>query len=108
MSLAEKPGPSPSPADLGLSLVCVSGGGGTDFEVVRAWCERVLESLRGSGTLGALVKAASSSSPLGVEYGVEALNVPGLRHFVYKSRVHVQITHPSWGERYAEEDARRR
>jgi hypothetical protein len=36
------------------------------------------------------------------------LSVPGLRHFLYKSRQHVQITSPAWEGAYEEEDNRRR
>ena len=42
------------------------------------------------------------------EYDISVLNIPGLRHFVYKSRAHVQITHPEWGEDYADAENRRR
>ncbi|THG94070.1 hypothetical protein EW145_g8218, partial [Phellinidium pouzarii] len=41
-------------------------------------------------------------------YSAAALGIPGLRHFVYKSRPHVQVTHPEWGEDYADMEARRR
>ena len=87
----------------GLTLVCVSGGGGSDFETVRSWCEQALSTLQSSGLISALFK-----SSYGSEYGAETLGIPGLRHFVYKSRAHVQVTHPVWGERYGEEVDRRR
>lgn len=87
----------------GLALVCVSGGGGTDFETVRTWCENALTTLQTSGLMSSLVKSSN-----GNEYDVGMLGIPGLRHFVYKSRAHVQVTHPVWGERYALEADRRR
>ena len=36
------------------------------------------------------------------------LSIPGLRHFVYKSRAHVQITAPTYEEPYDDIKERRR
>jgi hypothetical protein len=33
---------------------------------------------------------------------------PGLRHFIYKSRQHVQITSPEWEEPYLEDGPHRK
>jgi hypothetical protein len=44
----------------------------------------------------------------GASYSVGALAVPGLRHFVYKSRSHVQITQPRFEEPYADRADQRR
>lgn len=41
-------------------------------------------------------------------YGCAELGVPGLRHFLYKSRVHVQATYPVWDEEYQTPDSQRR
>ena len=40
------------------------------------------------------------------EYAVGDLSIPGLRHFLYKSRPHVQITAPVFEEPYADLDER--
>lgn len=42
------------------------------------------------------------------DYSVSNLGIPGLRHFVYKARPLVQITHPVYDDVYGEEDERRR
>jgi vacuolar fusion protein MON1 len=42
------------------------------------------------------------------EYLVSELGIPGLRHFVYKSRSQVQITFPLFDEPYDSHQARRR
>lgn len=90
---------------LGLGLVCVSGGGGGEFETIRAWCEGATKNLEESGTLDAIEDAVKKGN---TEYSAASLGIPGLRHFVYKSRPHVQVTHPVWDEEYADPEARRR
>ena len=42
------------------------------------------------------------------EYSVSALSIPGLRHFVYKSRIQVQITLPTFESPYDQPEARKR
>ncbi|KAH8113567.1 vacuolar fusion protein MON1, partial [Phellopilus nigrolimitatus] len=81
------------------------GGGGGEFEAIRAWCASATQALESSGTLSAIERAVRRGH---TEYGVHALDVPGLRHFVYKSRAHVQVTHPLWGDEYADGEAQRR
>ncbi|KAI5123167.1 hypothetical protein M0805_000869 [Coniferiporia weirii] len=93
------------PQSIGLGLVCVSGGGGDEFEAIRAWCEGVTKVLESSGVLDAIERAVRKGH---TEYTVDALGVPGLQHFVYKSRAHVQVTHPEWGTEYEDPEARRR
>ena len=41
-------------------------------------------------------------------YSVSNLGIPGLRHFLYKSRSHVQITMPEFEDPYDDLDDRRR
>jgi len=41
-------------------------------------------------------------------YSVSELNIPGLRHFAYKSRPHVQVTMPKWEDPYDTVGAQRR
>lgn len=86
-----------------LTLVLVSGGGADGFERVRGWADTVMKKLEDDGTLDALERAVAAS-----EYSVAELSVPGLRHFVYKSRAHVQVTVPRWEEPYEAAGARRR
>ncbi|KAL1950355.1 hypothetical protein VTO73DRAFT_5479 [Trametes versicolor] len=88
-------------ADVGL--VCVSGN--ADFEAVRGWCETVSQRLASDGLLRALSKAIMQGD---TEYSVSSLGVPGLRHFVYKSRSHVQITMPTYEEPYDSLNEKRR
>ena len=56
-----------------------------------------LQKLESEGTLNAISDAIRSGS---TEYSVSELSIPGLRHFVYKSRQHVQITVPTFEEPY--------
>lgn len=53
----------------------------------------------------AIVAAISNGA---TEYAVGDLSIPGLRHFLYKSRPHVQITAPVFEEPYDDLDERRR
>lgn len=106
-----------------VGLVCVSGN--ADFEAVRGWCETVsqvspfwfsrsrtvvttecfMQRLASDGLLKALSKAIIQGD---TEYSVSSLGVPGLRHFVYKSRSHVQITMPTYEEPYDSLNEKRR
>jgi vacuolar fusion protein MON1 len=51
-----------------------------------------------------LLRTAVKAAP----YGCSELGIPGLRHFLYKSRVHVQVTSPTWDDEYQSQDDRRR
>nr|GAT60115.1 predicted protein [Mycena chlorophos] len=94
------------PLDSGIALVCISAGGGTsDFESIRTWCDGVTSKLEREGTLDVVVNAFRAGE---TEYSVAELGIPGLRHFVYKSRAQVQITAPAWEEPYDVLDERRR
>ena len=57
------------------------------------------------GTLDALVGAYQENQ---TEYSVSELGIPGLRHFVYKSRAHVQITYPTFEDPYDQSQSRKR
>ncbi|KAI0670861.1 trafficking protein Mon1-domain-containing protein [Trametes maxima] len=92
---------SGGPTDVGL--VCVSGN--ADFEAVRGWCDTVSQRLARDGLLRTLSNAIAQGE---TEYSVSDLGVPGLRHFVYKSRSHVQITMPLFEDPYDNEDEKRR
>ncbi|KAG2151303.1 DUF254-domain-containing protein [Suillus clintonianus] len=89
--------------DSGVGLVCISGAG--EFETVRAWCDVVTQKLNDDGSLNALARAVDSGK---TSYFASQLGIPGLRHFVYKSRSHVQITLPAFEEPYDTLDAKRR
>lgn len=89
--------------DSGIGLVCISGGG--EFETVRVWCDIVTQKLNDDGSLDALARAVESGK---TSYFASQLGIPGLRHFVYKSRSHVQITLPAFEEPYDTLDAKRR
>ncbi|KAI9512410.1 trafficking protein Mon1-domain-containing protein [Russula earlei] len=90
-----------SGADIGL--LCVSANG--DFESIRAWCGVVIERLENDGTLANIEMAIRNGL---TEYCVADLSIPGLRHFIYKSRSHVQITSPIFEEPYDDVKERRR
>ncbi|KAG6831949.1 hypothetical protein H0H92_006550 [Tricholoma furcatifolium] len=103
-----------------LALVCISAGG--DFDAIRSWCATVTEvrytqdlmhispdehaqRLEKDGTLDAITNASSCRE---TEYSVADLGIPGLRHFVYKSRSQVQITAPTFEDPYHTIEDRRR
>lgn len=90
-------------SDAGLCLICISGGG--EFETVRSWCDSVAQKLQSQGTLQAITDAMESGK---THYSVSQLAIPGLRHFVYKSRPHVQITFPIFEDPYDSRDEIRR
>ncbi|KAG6377113.1 DUF254-domain-containing protein [Boletus reticuloceps] len=89
--------------DAGICLVCISGGG--DFETVRGWCDTVSEKLNSTGLLDSISDVVNSGK---AQYYVSQLGIPGLRHFLYKSRPHVQITFPVLEDPYEEIEERRR
>ncbi|VDC00774.1 unnamed protein product [Peniophora sp. CBMAI 1063] len=99
-SLAEEVAPPPS---AGLGLIAVSGGG--DFEAIRAWGEGVVKRMVNEGSAVALIQAVRSGA---TQYSCADLGVPGLRHFVYKSRAHVQVTSPLYEDPYDDLHERRR
>ncbi|KAI9058311.1 DUF254-domain-containing protein [Trametes sanguinea] len=86
-----------------VALVCVSGN--ADFEAVRGWCDTISQKLISDGLLKNLLNAIRTGD---TEYSVSDLGVPGLRHFVYKSRSHVQITMPVFEEPYDNLNEKRR
>ncbi|KAF9534492.1 trafficking protein Mon1-domain-containing protein [Crepidotus variabilis] len=87
----------------GIALVSISAGG--DFEMIRNWCDSVINKITSDGTLGALVNAYTTHQ---TDYSVSELGIPGLRHFIYKSRTQVQITLPTFEDPYDHSQARKR
>ncbi|KAA1469993.1 DUF254-domain-containing protein [Dentipellis sp. KUC8613] len=83
------------PVGSGVGLICVSGNG--DSDSIRTWCDAVTKRLTSEGTLGAIHNAIRTQA---TEYSVSELSIPGLRHFIYKSRSHVQITVPTYEDPY--------
>ncbi|KAM0791330.1 hypothetical protein ACM66B_005800 [Microbotryomycetes sp. NB124-2] len=73
------------------------------FEGVKAWAEEVKRKLRDEGSLHKLEKLKAVQ-----KYSLAELAIPGLRHFLYKSKVHVQITQPAYEGEYENEDNRKR
>ena len=56
-----------------------------------------------------MLKAITTAVRSGeTEYLVSELGIPGLRHFVYKSRAHVQVTFPVFEDPYDDINDRRR
>ncbi|KAF9778763.1 vacuolar fusion protein MON1 [Thelephora terrestris] len=95
--------PSPGPSTTSIGLICVTGE--PEFDVIRAWGENVIQRLEREGSLDAISNAIRSG---GSSYSVSELGIPGLRHFFYKSRSHVQVTGPEFEEPYEELQERRR
>ncbi|KAJ7486037.1 vacuolar fusion protein MON1 [Mycena galericulata] len=89
--------------DSGIGLICISGGG--DFETIRNWCDSATDRMESDGTLDVIANAFRSGH---TEYSVAELGIPGLRHFLYKSRAQVQITCPTFEDPYDNIDERRR
>jgi len=92
-----------SSSGAGLGLICVTANG--DFESIRAWCDAVIGRLENDGILANIEKALRNGL---TGYSVADLSIPGLRHFIYKSRAHVQITTPIYEEPYDDIKERRR
>ncbi|KAH8998584.1 vacuolar fusion protein MON1 [Lactarius akahatsu] len=86
-----------------VGLICVTANG--DFESIRNWCSVVIGRLENDGTLASIEKAIRNGL---TEYSVSDLSIPGLRHFIYKSRAHVQTTAPIYEEPYDDINERRR
>ena len=63
------------------------------------------QTLTQEGTLAAIIEAINSGA---AEYSCAGLGIPGLRHFIYKSRLHIQITAPTYEEPYDAIQERRR
>ena len=72
-----------------IVLILISASG--DFDSVRAWSSYTIDQLESSSTIDALLEAARTA-----EYTLDDLQIPGLRHFVYKSRANVQVTMPHY------------
>jgi vacuolar fusion protein MON1 len=72
-----------------IALVLISASG--DFDSVRAWSDYTIDKLESSSTIDALLEAARTA-----EYTLDDLQIPGLRHFIYKSRINVQVTMPHY------------
>ncbi|KAJ6508533.1 vacuolar fusion protein MON1 [Mycena sanguinolenta] len=89
--------------DSGIGLICISGSG--DFETIRNWCDSATEKMESEGTLDLIASAFRLGQ---TEYSVAELGIPGLRHFLFKSRSQVQITCPTFEDPYDDVDERRR
>lgn len=86
-----------------IAVVCISGG--ADFDTIRGWCDSVTERIETEGILDAISLAIRLGQ---TEYSVSELGIPGLRHFVYKSRAQVQNTAPTFEDPYDDTQERRR
>ncbi|KAF8947463.1 Vacuolar fusion protein mon1b [Haplosporangium gracile] len=68
--------------------------------------QKVVEGLEAGGMLAALENYAAAGTRGG--FSVGDTGIPGLRHFLYKSRTNVQFTMPELTEPYATTSARKR
>lgn len=90
--------------DQSLVRYCHTGNSG--FFICTVTDDDFLEQrLEKDGTLASIADACDSGS---TEYCVSDLGIPGLRHFIYKSRSHVQITVPIFEDPYDNMEDRRR
>lgn len=64
-----------------------------------------MQKLASEGLLKTLNDTISQGA---TEYSVSSLSIPGLRHFIYKSRSHVQITMPLFEDPYDSPHEKRR
>ncbi|ODN75472.1 hypothetical protein L202_06607 [Cryptococcus amylolentus CBS 6039] len=78
--------------DIGLVFVSADQEA---FEDLQKWKDLVVEKLQHNGLL-AQIQDAIPSHP----YTISTVGCPGLLHFVYKSRQHIQITQPTWEAPY--------
>ncbi|KAG9034429.1 Vacuolar fusion protein mon1 [Tulasnella sp. JGI-2019a] len=85
---------------VGIAIITANRDG---FERVQEWGGTVIETLREKGWLASVFKAAEKQ-----DFTASGLGIAGLRHFIYKSRTHVQLVAPIWEEPYVEEPERRR
>ena len=67
--------------------------------------EMIMQKMERDGLTQAVVDAISEGR---TEYSVGDLSIPGLRHFLYKSRPQVQITMPVFEDPYDDPNERRR
>ncbi|KAI0031908.1 DUF254-domain-containing protein [Vararia minispora EC-137] len=88
---------------LDLGLICV--GGGSDFESLHSWADAIIQRLSDEGTVTSIRQSILAGA---IEYSCSGLGIPGLRHFIYKSRSHVQITSPIFEDPYEDLHERRR
>lgn len=120
---AEEKFQEPNLNDHGVALICITAG--SDVEPVRAWGEAAvkvdvlaqvptqhgltfssfLQKLAVDGILRSLLHSFRTGQ---TEYSVSELGIPGLRHFVYKSRAQVQTTSPTFEEPYDKLSERKR
>ncbi|KAK4056699.1 Vacuolar fusion protein mon1 [Microbotryomycetes sp. JL221] len=73
------------------------------FEGIKEWAEVVKTKLKDGGLVHKLDKNKAAQ-----RYSLAELAVPGLRHFLYKSKLHVQVTHPTFEGDYEDDDNRHR
>lgn len=106
---------SPSASRIGLVFV---SGDRNGFFGLKQWAEEIAEHEVWRELDNGLVESdvegikagASLLDKMGHEsgYSLENVGIPGLRHFVYKHKIHVQVTYPTWEDDYLELENRRR
>ncbi|KAL8276925.1 hypothetical protein RQP46_010653 [Phenoliferia psychrophenolica] len=82
--------------DTGLVFVCGEREG---FEKMQELAREVKGRLAVKGLLGKVKKEKGSQ-----RYSLGELSIPGLRHFLYKSRAYVQVTSPAYEGDYVEDE----
>ncbi|KAG2010039.1 vacuolar fusion protein MON1 [Coprinopsis cinerea AmutBmut pab1-1] len=101
--VSHEPSKPPGLNDFGVALVCITAS--QDFESVRTWGDNAIKKLAVEGTLRSLLHSFRAGQ---TEYSASELGIPGLRHFVYKSRAQVQTTSPIFEDPYDKQSDRRR
>ncbi|PWN49647.1 DUF254-domain-containing protein [Violaceomyces palustris] len=82
-----------------LSLVMVTGNR-EGFKELSEWSRTIVQTLRRTKLLSRLEDSIRLASH---HYSADDLHIPGLRHFIYKSRTNVQITSPRYEPPYSDQ-----
>lgn len=72
-----------------------NGGPGMNLADLRDQPKLISQNLEKEKTLSKIEQSIAHHT-----YSVDSLGCAGLRHFIYKSRQHVQVTMPEWPEHY--------
>ncbi|CDH53413.1 vacuolar fusion protein mon1 homolog a-like [Lichtheimia corymbifera JMRC:FSU:9682] len=76
-----------------ISIVMISTDKDRFFDLSE-WKSSIVESMQKENTLQSIINASEHS------YKIESIGAPGLAHFLYKSKIHVQFTCPEYSDPY--------
>ncbi|KAM0746693.1 DUF254-domain-containing protein [Meredithblackwellia eburnea MCA 4105] len=87
----------------GGAIVAITGER-DGFESMRGLVGETVERLAAKSLGERLRKEMKAAKGAGKGYSLGELAIPGLRHFLYKSRAYVQVTSPAWEGEYEEDE----